>query len=402
MEKNKNKFIYFIIVLIFLIISIWVYISIFFKSVDRNSYLELVSGKWLLNEKVLEIWKREKLSKDDVIETKTKDSLAVIEWWDWSITRLWWNTKVKIENQFVAKNKDQVNILFRLFSGKTWSNVVTYLWEDSYFNQTYSDTEIAVRGTVYVVDADNDYLQVESHKVELTNKQFGKKEVTENKQLKLSNFEFISLDDFIKFFKDKWFFELNQKLDKEYLLKLSLEVEKRVKDFVYIAGKNIDNLTKEQREKLYKTILSSYQDLSFVSLENSEKLFNLKIALKEKLIDLAPDTEKPSLLSTFSYDLKDIFKNKNFWNFEKITDILKENQKYLDYNNFTKMLENLGIKFDLWDSLNKLIDTFKEKVLNSANYKEFLENFSSQVNDAIIEQKNIFLRFFDWIKDLFN
>ena len=234
------------------------------------------------------------------------------------------------------------------------------------------------------------------------NKQFGKKEVTENKQLKLSNFEFISLDDFIKFFKDKWFFELNQKLDKEYLLKLSLEVEKRVKDFVYFAGKNIDNLTKEQREKLYKTILSSYQDLNFVSLENSEKLFNLKIALKEKLIDLAPDKEKPSLLSTFSYDLKDIFKNKNFWNFEKITDILKENQKYLDYNNFTKMLENLGIKFDLWDNLNKLIDTFKEKVLNSANYKEFLENFSSQVNDAIIEQKNIFLRFFDWIKDLFN
>lgn len=402
MQKNKNKFIYFIIILIVIIIWIWISISLFFKSVDRNSYLELVSWEWLLNDKVLQIWKKEKLSKEDIIETKTKDSLAIIEWWDWSITRLWWNTKVKIENQFVAKNKDQVNILFRLFSGKTWSNVVTYLWEDSYFNQTYSDTEIAVRGTVYVVDADNDYLQVESHKVELTNKQFGKKEVTENKQLKLSNFEFISLDDFIKFFKDKWFFELNQKLDKEYLLKLSLEIEKRVKDFVYIAGKNIDNLTKEQREKLYKTILSSYQDLNFVSLENSEKLFNLKIALKEKLIDLAPDTEKPSLLSTFSYDLKDIFKNKNFWNFEKITDILKENQKYLDYNNFTKMLENLGIKFDLWDSLNKLIDTFKEKVLNSANYKEFLENFSSQVNDAIIEQKNIFLRFFDWIKDLFN
>ena len=402
MQKNKNKFIYFIIILIVIIIWIWISISLFFKSVDRNSYLELVSWEWLLNDKVLQIWKKERLSKEDIIETKTKDSLAIIEWWDWSITRLWWNTKVKIENQFVAKNKDQVNILFRLFSGKTWSNVVTYLWEDSYFNQTYSDTEIAVRWTVYVVDADNDYLQVESHKVELINKQFGKKEVTENKQLKLSNFEFISLDDFIKFFKDKWFFELNQKLDKEYLLKLSLEVEKRVKDFVYFAGKNIDNLTKEQREKLYKTILSSYQDLNFVSLENSEKLFNLKIALKEKLIDLAPDTEKPSLLSTFSYDLKDIFKNKNFWNFEKITDILKENQKYLDYNNFTKMLENLGIKFDLWDSLNKLIDTFKEKVLNSANYKEFLENFSSQVNDAIIEQKNIFLRFFDWIKDLFN
>ena len=100
MQKNKNKFIYFIIILIVIIIWIWISISLFFKSVDRNSYLELVSWEWLLNDKVLQIWKKEKLSKEDIIETKTKDSLAIIEWWDWSITRLWWNTKVKIENQY--------------------------------------------------------------------------------------------------------------------------------------------------------------------------------------------------------------------------------------------------------------------------------------------------------------
>ena len=78
MQKNKNKFIYFIIILIVIIIWIWISISLFFKSVDRNSYLELVSWEWLLNDKVLQIWKKEKLSKEDIIETKTKDSLAII------------------------------------------------------------------------------------------------------------------------------------------------------------------------------------------------------------------------------------------------------------------------------------------------------------------------------------
>jgi hypothetical protein len=54
----------------------------------------------------------------------------------------------------------------------------------------------------------------------------------------------------------------------------------------------IDDLTKEQREKLYTKILSKYQDINFVSLVDSEKLFGLKIALKEKLIELAPENSK--------------------------------------------------------------------------------------------------------------
>lgn len=401
MEKNKNKFIYFIIILIFLIISIWVYISIFFKSVDRNSYLELVSGKWLLNEKVLEIWKREKLSKDDVIETKTKDSLAVIEWWDGSITRLWWNTKVEIENEYVSKNGNDINIFFRLFSGKTWSNVISYMWEDSYFKQSFGDTEAAVRWTVFSVDLDRDYLQVESHKVDLTSKKYWKVEVTENKQLKLSDFSFISLEDFIKFFKDKVFFEINQKMDKEYLMKLALDLQKNLDRLIAATSRKIDDLTGAEREKLYAELMSQYQQINFATSSVSEELFNLKISLKEKLIKLTPDSQKSSLLDTLSYDLKDIFNTKNFWSFEWITNILKENEKFIDSEKMQEYFNIFNIKSEIWATIDKTIDTFKSEVINNPNYKEFFNSVSNSINNSINDQKNMFRRFVDWIRDLF-
>ena len=401
MEKNKNKFIYFIIILIFLIISIWVYISIFFKSVDRNSYLELVSGKWLLNEKVLEIWKREKLSKDDVIETKTKDSLAVIEWWDGSITRLWWNTKVEIENEYVSKNGNDINIFFRLFSGKTWSNVISYMWEDSYFKQSFGDTEAAVRWTVFSVDLDRDYLQVESHKVDLTSKKYWKVEVTENKQLKLSDFSFISLEDFIKFFKDKVFFEINQKMDKEYLMKLALDLQKNLDRLIAATSRKIDDLTGAEREKLYAELMSQYQQINFATSSVSEELFNLKISLKEKLIKLTPDSQKSSLLDTLSYDLKDIFNTKNFWSFEWITNILKENEKFIDSEKMQEYFNIFNIKSEIWATIDKTIDIFKSEVINNPNYKEFFNSVSNSINNSINDQKNMFRRFVDWIRDLF-
>lgn len=401
MEKNKNKFIYFIIILIFLIISIWVYISIFFKSVDRNSYLELVSGKWLLNEKVLEIWKREKLSKDDVIETKTKDSLAVIEWWDWSITRLWGNTKVEIENEYVSKNWNDINIFFRLFSGKTWSNVISYMWEDSYFKQSFGDTEAAVRWTVFSVDLDRDYLQVESHKVDLTSEKYWKVEVTENKQLKLSDFSFISLEDFIKFFKDKVFFEINQKMDKEYLMKLALDLQKNLDRLIAATSRKVDDLTGVEREKLYAELMSQYQQINFATSSVSEELFNLKISLKEKLIKLTPDSQKSSLLDTLSYDLKDIFNTKNFWSFEWITNILKENEKFIDSEKMQEYFNIFNIKSEIWATIDKTIDIFKSEVINNPNYKEFFNSVSNSINNSINDQKNMFRRFVDWIRDLF-
>ena len=409
MLKNKKIFLFLLIFFLFSIIFIWILTSIFFKWIDRNTYLELISGEWYLNEKALSIWNKEKLSENDIIETKTPDSLAIIEWWDWSITRLWWNSKMQIREQFISKNKDDIKIAFNLFSWKSWSNVISYLWEDSYFKQSFSDTEAAVRWTIFTVDLENDYVQVEKHKVDLVSESKWETEILENKQLQISNFKFISFEDFIKYFKDKNFFNLNLELDKEFFIKKSLELQNSVKDILNYTSMKIDDLTKEQREKLYTKILSKYQDINFVSLVDSEKLFGLKIALKEKLIELAPENSKWWILNTLSYDLQDIFKKQDFTNFEQITNILIKNEKYIDVNKF---FNNINLNFNIKEVLNKWIDIFeefKETVFKSQNFKEWLDVWKNiadwiwrETQKAIENQKWVFLEIWDFIKNIFN
>lgn len=406
MEKNKNKFIYFIIVLIIWIISISIFIWYFFKSVDRNSYVELVKWKAVLNENLLILNERKKISENDIIQTLDKDSLAVIEWWDWSITRLWWNTKIEIKNAFTSKNKNIVQIAFNTLSWKTWSNVVSYLWEDSHFYQYYNDTEIAVRWTIYSVDIEKDYLQVENHLVTIKNDKVWEMEIPEKKQIKLTDFSFISLDDFINYFKDKWFFELNTKLDKEYFIKLTADIEKNIDNLVSFSSRKIGELTEEKRKILYETYLENYQKLNFVSLKDSEKLFNLKLELKEKLLHLAPENQKEWILKSFNYDLKEIFDYKKFVNFEKIINIYKENEKYIEQDAMYKFLKDFNQNFDPLGNFSSSLDSFTSSIKNNPLYKEIFsslwENIKNSVNETISSQKNAFQKFVEFMKNLFN
>lgn len=402
MFKNKNKFIYFIIFLIIFVISIWIYMSIFFKSVDRNTYLEAISWKVFLNNNEISLWKKKKLSKTDIIETKTKDSFAIIEWWDWSLTRLWWNTKIIIEEEFVSKNKNNINILFKLSSWKTWSNVVSYMWEDSYFKQVFSDNEAAVRWTIFVVDLEKDYIKVENHKISLKNENHWTVELGENKQFQISKFEFISLQDFIKSFKDKEFFNINKKLDEEYFFKLAKNLEKNFDNFKNFTIKEFDNLTLEQRKKFYEEFMEKYQEINFISLEYSQKLFDLKILLKEKLIFLAPENEKSNILDTISYDLKEIFNTKNFSSFENITNILKDNEKYINKKQLQDFFDIFNMEFDFKTTIEDGLKTFNENILNNPEYWKILNSLKKNFDNSIEEQKNIFLEFFNFLKNLFN
>ena len=147
--------------------------------------------------------------------------------------------------------------------------------------------------------------------------------------------------------------------------------------------------------------MSQYQQINFATSSVSEELFNLKISLKEKLIKLTPDSQKSSLLDTLSYDLKDIFNTKNFWSFEWITNILKENEKFIDSEKMQEYFNIFNIKSEIWATIDKTIDIFKSEVINNPNYKEFFNSVSNSINNSINDQKNMFRRFVDWIRDLF-
>lgn len=399
MLKNKPKFIYFVIIFIVTIIFIWAFSAIFFRWVDRNTYVELISGKWYLNDIPLDIWKREKVSKKDVIETKTEDSMAIIEWWDWSLTRLWGNTRILVEEEFVSKNKNEINILFSLESGKTWSNVISFMWEDSYFKQKFNDTEAAVRWTIYAVDLEKNYLFVEKHKVELKNEEIWNLEISENKPYDILEFKFIWFEDFIKFFKDYKFFEINQALDKQYFLALLKNIERNMDEFSDFAFKEIKNLSDVEIEKLYKEFLEKYQELNFISPNNSPELFDLKIKIKEKMLSLANENEKKIILKTLNYDLKDIFDSKQFYGFENIINILNENKEFINIETMKEYFDIFNIKFEIWETIDVLIDNFNKNIVNTLEWKKFEDSFVKTIK----EQKNFFMKFWDYLKkDLFN
>lgn len=305
MLKMKNKFIYFVIFLIVLIISVAIYIAVFQKWVDRNSYVELIAWTALLNDKDLEIKKREKLWKEDVITTTSKESLAVIEWWDGSVTRLWWNTSLKVSDLFVSNNKDKLNISFELLKWKTWSTVVSFITEGSYFTQSFMDVEAAVRWTTFNVDLEKNYLYVLKNQVELIKSNWEKIEIDENNPFDLKTFTFIKLEEFIKSFKDTAFENLNMELDTELLSFIKQKAQESLQSFVDFINIQTESLSEIKKEELYAGILSKYQELNVVNSDDWI-LYDIKLSLKEKLYELAPNEEKQAWFNSLISDFKGI------------------------------------------------------------------------------------------------
>ncbi len=360
MQKIENKFLYFILILIIFIIWFSIYVSIFKKSVDRNTYAQLINWEAFINDITLEKNTKYKLFNDDILRTTKEDSLAIIEWWDWSITRLWWNTSIQISELFVSNNKDKLNISFELLNWKTWSNVISFIPENSYFKQTFADTEAAVRGTIFNVDLEKDYLYVIDHKVNLTSSNWNIIEVNESSPISLSSLKFIKLDEFIKNIRDNAFDEINRKFDIEFINKLKLELQSKINYLITLDTSKIESLSIEDRNKLYNEVLSSYQELNFIWSWDDLELFNLKLSFKEKLLDIAPESEKKVILESFVYDLKDSIVTKNYDSLESILTIVNSNSQYINIKEqIIPYLGNLNLPDNIKDSLINNINILK-------------------------------------------
>lgn len=116
----------------------------------------------------------------DTVSTKEL-STATIFWPDGSVTRMGEKTTVKINRMDANSDRTSIHIDFSLAEGKTWSNVVSYLFNDSHFVERYEDDRYlaTVRGTVFEVDLSRDqkYLHSVSHSVTVEDKQSGKSTV---------------------------------------------------------------------------------------------------------------------------------------------------------------------------------------------------------------------------------
>lgn len=382
MFKTKNKFIYFVIFLIILLVSSIISYVFIFKKVDRSSYIVLIEWSAVLNSNPIAVNSKNKLEIWDIIKTTSEESLAIIEWWDGSITRMWWNSEIEIEKLFVSTNREKLEIAFELIDWKTWSNIVSFIWEDSYFKQSFWDSEAAVRWTVFNVDLVNDYIHVIDHQVSLINQDWEVFLIDENKPFNLKTFSFIALQDFIIKIKDKTFEKLNKDYDLVYLDSLKKYIQEDIESFIEIQ-------LIENNKELYSKILAKYQEINFISPEDKE-LYKLKIWLKQKLVELAPEEQKEILLNSFVFELKDSFKSKNYDDLGTIIKTIWENKQFINIEEIFEILrtKNLSDEFKNFInnnllSLQKLFwEWFNINSLSKSTI-EWIKNISDELDNDI-------------------
>lgn len=394
MKKLKNKFIYIVVFLIISVIWFEVYKTFLVSNIDRNSYAVLINWEAKLNENDLKINKKEKLEENDLLKTIWEESLVIIKWWDWSITRMWWNSEILIEKSEVEQNLLNIKISFELIKWKTWSDVISFIWEDSYFHQSFADTTAAVRWTVFEVNLEKDYVYIDKHELKLTRNDRKTQILNENnykKALEISSFSFIDFTKFLRLIKDKAWQNLNIKLDKEFYNDLKVNL-KNLEDLEIKAIEGIESLTQEKKQELYNELLKDYQKLKFIEVSDIE-LYNQKLSLKKQLIKVSSDENKKNLIRTSFYDLDDLFKNRNFSQLSDTFEIFAKNPssleaidvRFTDYidlksfnnidlpewlkqefkNNFESIKQSLNIDFEdniFVDSAKKQIDNLKYKV----------------------------------------
>ncbi len=399
MKIFANKLFIIVSSIILILFSIqFYYLSSSYKR-DVNSYVTLVKWAWTLTrdakKSILKVSDKNLLKTWDIVSTIWSDSLAVIQWWDKSITRLWWNSRIEIKENFVWQDLSKINISFELLKWKTWSNVVTVLWEDSHFKEEINGTVAAVRWTVFEWSYDWEYVKVVDHEVQVTNDTtWESKKIYSGETLSLKNFNV----EVIKEAVDKAWEDLNKSMDKEYFS----TIQKQLLDQFNSSNpfKNIANnirWTYDENYKAYNLAFSNKEDLTnylkdlsedkkalfleklktvsqslnFEKWDN-ETLYNAKLNTKETLIENTTDeTYKQTLLKYTVYDLNSFFENNSTINKKAL-------QSTLDLLNTS-----------LWEKNQDLLKNINSKVENIMNWA------TNEVKDKIINSVQT-------TKDLFN
>lgn len=354
MKKSKNTFILSIILIICVIVIYQIFSTLTHTKNDTRSYFSLLQGQAQLNEKYVDVEQKYILHSGDKIST-SKESLALIEWGDGSLTRLWENTKITIENNQVSRDYTNIQISFDLIAGKTWSHVISFISNDSQFKQSFNGVEAGVRGTVFDVDLENDYIRALNHRVSLKQKDSEKNIIlSEGEVLSINNFQLIELVEFLANLKENAWTQLNEKYDQEYKTYLTDKLPKELEiknPFLFIleyfspsyrlmyeldtsdsydsVEKVIKDIPKRKYQKVYDTIFARYQKMNFVD-GNNYNYYKRKVFYKKALVALSSsESQKEQLIETSVYDLQDLLQSKKSQGVTETLEFLKEHKDTL-------------------------------------------------------------------------
>jgi len=360
----KNKILLLLIGAIFVLFGLQIYFLANSYSRDTSSYVILLEGSGTLISKGQTTWltigESYRITAGDNIKTGP-NSLAVIEWWDKSITRLWSWGSLTVQEENISTDLEKIQISFSLFKGKTWSNVIPVLSGDSYFKQEVSWVTAAVRGTVFEVDTETGYIFAHKHEVSVTNNNQEVFTLTSKNAYALKTSSLIDNLQEIQNFLDAQFAAVNKKLDREYMIKLKLDfidfLNRSPLNFVewlrtqwQIADLLKDGNAKEKlqeflndihspekKEEVLAYLKTLTQMVNFSGAD--DELYGIKMMLKDTTIEYSSDTNYvSSLLASVWYDLQDILNLKNISEtaLADTLDIIKNQMNDFDMNQFIR------------------------------------------------------------------
>ena len=411
MKNLKNKFIFWILFLILLIL--WKESYSFYSIRDTNSYVSLINWAGFLDTKNLKIKTREKLKVWNTVKTIWEESLAVIEWWDNSITRLWWNTEIVIKENYIASDLSKIQISLNLIKWKTWNNLVSLFWKESYFKQYVDDVEAATRGTVFEINKDKDYIYVENHEINLKNTTTWKEVLlSKDKPMSLKTFSLLDLQEFLSKLKDKTWEEINKNFDKELLSNLqtsitnNLQKNNPINIILWIFSKkyavlnainsfdNIDTiktqiskLNEKDKKYVYDKVFAKYQTFNFLSPADLD--YDKKLYYKEILLSASYDEKNTeSLIKNSLYDINDMISTNNLDKLKESINVLVNNKDKIKNLNidFNKYIDTNSIPEWLKDSLKKGLEPLKEILninLDFDTFKNLEEKARWKVNEFL-------------------
>jgi len=388
----------------------------------QDTILKVTEGKALLThdtKKIIKSWESASIVINDKITT-FPSSRATIFWADGSVTRLGEKTSLTITTLSVSKNLSSIQIKFDTESGKTWSNVIRSLLPDSFFEQTYDKGNYVatVRGTIFEVNIDKNYVKSIHHGVEIKNiSTNATTEVLQGMSVNAKNWDQIAQE-----LLDTAWEKLNESEDKKYLDEQLKKVgdtltnyikeqkwwpswKKRISSLVtqkqdvdailsdIVVDNNADKTkeltdlvekadTPEKRLAVNTRLLAYYQITSL--LPNSETTIALRETLRTLIIKTSAESQKAKFENTFTQVTFNDYVDAVQWGFGEKADELKKS--------FEQKAEENGIKIPAWEELKKRSSNITpENAIKQIEQdaKNLINNIPSASEIAPEVQKNI-------------
>lgn len=307
-----------------------------------------------------------------------------------------------------------IQVDFSLEKGKSWSNVIKYLFGDSYFHERFNnDTALAaVRGTVFEVNLDHKYLHTVDHGVSVqdTKDATGELMVVTDGVMSTDTHQMMTKADI-----DTTWNRLNHDAD---IIYLNGKMESLKKEIMEQAGKTNRMETFMQKVGLKKPsaplemlmtsdksewtqfeqsmkkggdttqLMDIYQRL--YGLPNDDTLIDTKMRLRDLIIETAPTDKKKGFLDDFARSsLYDSWSTETMGT-GSIQGLQEKLQNYIKQGADRTLINELEdtAKQERIQKLNGVLENAKQGIIQTIGEKNLLEEAKKEVTTENLKKMN--------------